>query len=107
VVTLPTTPVSSALLLDAAGVDELLDGLAVLRGAMADAVPARLEPSARLNAIADPAWNTSRCDAPNGVTLALRHTGFGWLAFILPAHEARGMGSSLVQIASALGSPPT
>ena len=43
-------------LLDAADLDDLIQRLGVMRAALADAVPERLEPSARVAAIADPAW---------------------------------------------------
>jgi hypothetical protein len=47
--------------------------------------------------VLDPAWRTNPQLHPSlaGITLRLRHTGFGWLTFLLPHHEARSLGEWL------------
>lgn len=73
-------------LLDAADLDDLIQRLGVMRAALADAVPERLEPSARVAAIKDPAWWCQpRAD---DIAVCFRHPGFGWLAFGMPRREA-------------------
>jgi hypothetical protein len=53
--------------------------------------------------VVDPAWRTDLPVHPtlNGITLRLRHPGFGWLTFLLPWHEAKALGEWLVK-----NSPP-
>jgi len=82
-------------LLDAADLDDLIQRLGVVRAAMADAVPERLEPSARVAAIRDPAWWCQPRGEDYGV--CFRHPGFGWLAFGLPPREAKKLAEWLVK----------
>lgn len=66
--------------------------------------PVRYEPGpgTRLDlTVVDPVWRTStdpRVGPPGvtGVTLALRHSGYGWLSFLLPYEEARALGRWLL-----------
>lgn len=84
--------------------DSLVRLLADLRAGLDDPVPASLDPGARLVALVDPLWQAklpSSPDAPDGVTLALRHPGLGWLGFLLPPCEAAALGQSLTQLAQA------
>ena len=81
--------------LDAADLDDLIQRLGIVRSAMSDKVPERLEPSARVAAIRDPAWwcqpRTEDC------AVCFRHPGFGWLAFGLPWREAKKLAEWLVK----------
>jgi hypothetical protein len=82
-------------MLDAADIDDIIQRLGQLRAAMADAVADRLEPSARVAAIKDPAWWCQpRAD---DTAVCFRHPGFGWLAFGLPHHEAKKLAEWLVK----------
>ena len=81
--------------LDAADLDDIIQRLGVLRAAMADAVPERLEPSARVAAIRDPSWWCQ--PRPEDIAVCFRHPGFGWLAFGLPHKEARTLAEWLVK----------
>jgi hypothetical protein len=49
--------------------------------------------------VVDPGWRTEPPIHPtlNGVTLRLRHPGFGWLTFLLPWHEAKKLGEWLIK----------
>jgi hypothetical protein len=94
--------------LEAPELDSLVRLLADLRAGLGDPVPASLDAGARLVALVDPAWQArlpSSPDAPEGVTLALRHPGLGWLGFLLPPREAAVLGQSLVQLAAARSGP--
>lgn len=53
--------------------------------------------------VVNPGWRTELPIHPalNGITLRLRHPGFGWLTFLLPWREARALGEWLVK-----NSPP-
>jgi hypothetical protein len=47
--------------------------------------------------VLDPAWRTEPPVHPSlsGITLRLRHPGFGWLTFLLPWHEVKKLGEWL------------
>jgi hypothetical protein len=49
--------------------------------------------------VVDPAWRTELPVHPtlNGMTLRLRHPGFGWLTFLLPWGEAKALGEWLAK----------
>ena len=49
--------------------------------------------------VLDPAWRADPQIHPslNGVTLRLRHRGFGWVTFLLPHHEALALGTWLTK----------
>lgn len=81
--------------LSAADMDALIERLATARAAMADAVPASLDPGSRIQSIADPAWQTPRSQPPTGFALALRHPGLGWISFLFPAGSAQGLMESI------------
>jgi hypothetical protein len=66
------------------------------RALMRDAVPVTTpeQRSARELVILDPVWRTDPPLHPalSGISLRLRHPGFGWLSFVLPYHEAQKLG---------------
>jgi hypothetical protein len=73
---------------DAQGLDELIRTLAKL----VDQVPRELEPKARLPMERAPAWRVlDTHGAPGAVVLAIRHSGFGWEAFVLSKSDAEAM----------------
>jgi hypothetical protein len=84
--------------LSAEQVDALIMRLAELRASMNVPVPAELPSPARLVAQLDPAWRTRReiHPAAPGIMLKLRHSGYGWQAYLLPYHEAQALGQWLV-----------
>ena len=78
----------------------IITALGEARAVMSEPVPA--EPRKdwiRELVVLDPAWRTEMPVHPtlNGITLRLRHTGFGWLTFLLPWNEARSLGDWLVK----------
>jgi hypothetical protein len=81
--------------LSAADMDDLIARLARARAAMTDIVPPRLEPGARLQATPASAWQTKRHNNPQGIILALRHPGLGWLSFLLPPESAAGLAQAI------------
>lgn len=82
-------------MLDAADIDDIIERLGVLRAAMADKVAERLEPSARLSAIRDPAWWCQ--PRKDDTAVCFRHPGYGWLAFGLPHREAKKLAEWLLK----------
>jgi hypothetical protein len=57
--------------------------------------------------VLNPAWRTEAPVHPslNGITLRLRHPGFGWLTFLLPWHEVKNLGEWLTRNSSPPQSP--
>lgn len=70
---------------------DLIHMLVSARMVMADAVPAGLDPGARVPTVGNPAWRTTRNPTTNAVLLALRHPGHGWTGFEFPEPEARAL----------------
>ena len=66
---------------------------------MAEPVVENLDPGARLLATINPAWQTRPPHERDGVALVIRNPGLGWLGYLLPLHEARAMGQSLLDLA--------
>ena len=89
--------------LKAAEAEDLISKLGHARASLREPVVPDIDPHATLDfTVIDPAWRTST-DAMSGgggdvegVSLALRHSGFGWLAFRLPHAEARALGQWLI-----------
>lgn len=81
--------------LGATEVSETVERLAAIRAGMLPEVDRELKPGQRLPAVADPIW---RAVVDSGrIMLAVRHPGFGWLAFELPPGSAGGLGRFLTQ----------
>ncbi len=93
--------------LSAPEAEDLMEKIAFARAALKEEVAPELDPNARMKfTIADPAWRTGTDIVPHdvegdGVLLALRHTGYGWLSFLLPHKEARALGRWLFENANA------
>lgn len=92
--------------------DALIEQLGFARASLEEPVTADLKPHEELGfAVVDPAWKTSTeimSDASrvDGLSLALRHPGYGWLCFLLPHKEAKALGAWLVEHAKADPSKP-
>jgi hypothetical protein len=50
--------------------------------------------------VLNPTWRTEPPVHPNlnGITLRMRHPGFGWLTFLLPWHEVKNLGEWLIKV---------
>jgi hypothetical protein len=89
--------------LPATEADALIAGLGSARAALNQPVEPDLDSCARPElAVVDPAWRASADNvAPasdvEGVSLAIRHSGYGWLWFVLPHEEARALGQWLIE----------
>lgn len=83
--------------------EDLMEKIAFARAALKEEVISELDPMAKMKfTVMDPAWRTSadiaaRDTEAEGILLALRHTGFGWLSFFLPYKEAGALGRWLVE----------
>jgi hypothetical protein len=77
--------------LSARELDQLIIELARTRAELADQVPLELHPGTKVIAQLDPCWRTYHSPHPalNCLLLNLRHSGLGWLAFLLPRNEAQ------------------
>lgn len=71
---------------------DLMRSLMERRAAFAEPVPMEApDRTSRDTALVDPAWRITRSGPDLLVLLQLRHPGYGWLNFALPAHEAAAM----------------
>jgi hypothetical protein len=88
--------------LKAAEAEALINRLGQARASLKEQVIPDLAPGAELDfTVVDPAWRTSTgatnaSTGVEGLSLALRHSGYGWLAFLLPHAEARALGQWLL-----------
>jgi hypothetical protein len=90
--------------------DYLIARLGEARWMLRDQVPHNFADMIRTGAVTrefmviNPTWRTELPMHPSlgGITLRLRHPGFGWLTFLLPWHEARRLGDWLTK-----NSPPS
>lgn len=89
--------------LPAAEADDLIIKLGSTRAALKQPVEADLDPGCcpALTDV-DPAWRTSSANMASasdvdGVSLAIRHSGYGWLCFVLPREEAKALGHCLIE----------
>lgn len=74
-------------ILDAPALDQVISALGAARAGLKDIVPPKLDPVPRLQATLHPNWWVFD-PMPEGRTLALRHPGYGWLAFVLAPNRA-------------------
>ena len=83
--------------LDAKELDRLIFQLGQARSELLDQVPADLPQGAKMAAQFNPRWYTHQSPHPSlqGILLNLRHSGLGWLGFILPHNEALALGKWL------------
>jgi len=89
--------------LPATEADALIARLGTARAALNQPVDQDPDPCASpALTVVDPAWRTSAGNvAPasdvEGVSLAIRHSGYGWLCFVLPRDEAKALGQWLIE----------
>jgi hypothetical protein len=83
------------MVLDASGLQEVINNLAKVRAKMSDRVPFNIDLGSRFSSIKHPAWRLQRYH-DGTFALFLRHPGFGWLAFRLSGEEARQIGEGLM-----------
>jgi hypothetical protein len=88
----------SNVFLTAEELDRLLNCLAEARSMMTPEVPLQRAAGTAI-AQCDPAWRTLRNLHPavDGHLLSLRHSGFGWVEFLLPSREAANLGKWLTE----------
>ena len=99
-VTLPTNP-PTALLLDAAGVDDLLTNLGLLRASMKPEIAPTFDLGQKVGAISNPAWLTEPDLMLGQSLLHLRDPRFGWLHYLIPKEEAKKLADLLQNQAAA------
>lgn len=80
--------------LEAPELQEFIGTLAAARATLADKHAIALDPGTRLETQVDPSWRINTL-ADGSKALAIRHPGFGWLAFQLPKHEASAIAKLL------------
>lgn len=79
---------------DKAQLDAHIAAMGDLRASLGDIIP---DPPARITADVNPRWFMPGFRKPEGRLLLLRHSGFGWLGFIFPDHEAGNVASVLTR----------
>src|SRR5271156_3314849 len=85
--------------LNSAALERLIHRLAECRAELADEVPREYRPqSAAAGAMIDPIWSVLTQPGERTKVLALRHTGLGWLPFVLPAHQQIALSKVLAAI---------
>lgn len=74
----------SAVLLEVADLDALIEHLGVLRAMMRPEVPHEPLRTHQYVIEIDPCWHTEKHPLNDGAMLFLRHSGLGWAGFALP-----------------------
>lgn len=82
------------MVVDASGLQEIVDKLAKVRAKMPDRVPFNIDLGSRFSSTKNPEWRLQR-HHDGTFALFLRHPGFGWLAFRLSGEEASRIGEGL------------
>ena len=93
------TASSNELMLSPTQLDELIFVLGTARAKMAEQVPTEplVGPLTREAVVIDPIWRTNfpPHQSLDGLLLRLRHSGLGWLTFLLPHNECIALGEWL------------
>jgi hypothetical protein len=81
--------------------------LAQARAELSQQVPLELAQGTTINTQLNPCWRTWANVHPQlpGIVLNMRHSGYGWLGFLMPHNEAQGLCSWLVQHAQQTNRP--
>jgi hypothetical protein len=85
------------LVLDTAGVEALMKGLAEIRADMTPAVPPEWATGQAAAGVRSPRFVCEEEALHGGSLLHLRHPGYGWLHFAFPAEVARRLGAFLLR----------
>jgi hypothetical protein len=85
--------------LPATELQNMLQRLAALRAEMREPVERSAEEARTMPTARDPSWSIGFMEADGAAVLALRHPGFGWLAFHLPRERAASLGDALQRAA--------
>ena len=88
------------LILDAAGLDDLISNLSKVRSALPEMVTPTLDPGARLDVQTDPAWLVPALIAAHPAPSSRFVTGLGWLGFNLPKDGAKALSHALASVAN-------
>jgi len=67
---------------------DLIESFTRTRAEMTDEVPTDLDPNAAITALVNPFWKITPAPNQDGVVLAIRHPGAGWMGFYLPSSSA-------------------
>lgn len=68
---------------------EIIEMFTHIRAEMSDEIPTELEPNAKIAALINPYWKITPAPNQDGVVLAIRHPGAGWMGFYLPSSSAQ------------------
>ena len=85
--------------LPAAELQSVLQKLAKLRAEMREPVERSAEEARSMATASDPSWSIGFMEQDGSSVLALRHPGFGWLAFSLKRDRAAMLGEALQRAA--------
>ena len=77
----------SAVLLEVADLDAVIEHLSVLRATMRPEVPKEPLRTHQYVIEIDPCWHTEKHPLHDGAVLFLRHSGLGWAGFALPTES--------------------
>src|SRR4051812_23785248 len=82
-----------------AELQDFLQKLAGLRASMSEPVERSADEVRTMATTRDPSWSVGFMEAEGEAVLALRHPGFGWLAFHLPRARAAMLAEALQRAA--------
>jgi hypothetical protein len=90
---------------DAVQLDEIIKHLGIVRASLEPQVSMEIPSGTQLPAALDPIWRARWQFHPGvqGCLLVFRHTGHGWISFLLPTHEANKLGEWLISAAKNSG----
>jgi len=83
-------------LLAAPEADDVISKAENNRAALADEIQGEFEPTSRANVLEQPAWAVSKPRSDGRFVLAIRHPGFGWLAFGIEVERTNAIAAALV-----------
>jgi hypothetical protein len=87
----------SAVLLDVAELDALIEHLAALRATMRPELPMAPVRTRQYVIEVDPCWHAEKHPLHDGAVLFLRHSGLGWAGFALPTESLAKLHHALTQ----------
>jgi hypothetical protein len=87
----------SAVLLEVADLDALIEHLGVLRATMRPELPKAPLRTHQYVIEIDPCWHAEKNPLNDGAVLFLRHSGLGWAGFALPTDSLAKLHDALAQ----------